>query len=117
MRCSLVLNSAQRLQKQRRTKHTNSRERRASHSSRLRARALRRTRARSASRAGIDTRRRDANTIARGSLHAGAGTRRHGGGDDRRSSSASLAARPSRPRRIGAPGAFSPAAPGGRRAC
>ena len=112
MRSSLLLH----LQKQRSTKHTDSRQRASSHGSRSSGGALRSSRARSAGRAGVDGSSSDANAVASGSLHASAGASGHGGSDDGRSSSASLAARPGRPRRIGAPGTLGPAAPGGSRA-
>lgn len=113
MRSSLLLH----LQKQRSTKHTNSRQRAASHGGGRSSGTLGSSRAGSASRARINGSSSDANTIASRSLNTSAGTGGHGSGDDRRSGCRSLATRPSRPRRIrSAPGTFSPAAPGARRA-
>ena len=111
--CSLSLS----LQKQRSTKHTNSRQRASSHSRRRSRRALRSRSASRARRAGINRSSGNANTVAGRSLHARARTGGHSGSDDRRSSSASLAAAPRSPGRVGsAPGTFGPAAPGGSRA-
>lgn len=56
-------------------------------------------------------------TVAGAGLHAGAGTGGHGGSDDRAGSGASLAARPSGPRRLSAPRTISPAAPSALGAC
>jgi hypothetical protein len=113
----MALACSSRLQKQRSTKHTNSRQRTASHSRRRSSTGLRSRRTSRASRASIHAGSSDADTIASRSLHASAGTSSYSGGDDAAGSSASLAARPSGPRRIGAPRTACPTAPGGSRAC
>lgn len=106
-----------RLQKQRSTKHTNSRQRTSSHGRRRRSRTFRSTCASAACRARIDGSSSDADAIARRSLHASARTGRHGSGDDRRSGCRSLATRPRCPRRIrSSPGTLRPTAPGRSRA-
>lgn len=105
--CSLL--AALALQQKRSTKHTDSRQRTSSHSSRRRSRALGR-RARGASRrirslaSGGDS-----DAVGGRSLHARARASGHGGGVHGARSRASLAARPSRPRRIGAPRSVRPA--------
>jgi hypothetical protein len=106
------------LQQQRSTKHTNRRQRTASHSRRRSSRAFRsRTASRASRRARHRARCRDANTIARARLHTSAGAGGHGSRNDRRSGRRSLATRPSCPRRIrSAPGTFGPTTPGRSRA-
>jgi hypothetical protein len=104
------------LEQQRRTKHTNSRQRASSHSSRRSSSTLRSRTARRARRRASVRRSSNLNAVTSRSLHTSARAGSHGGRDDGRSCSTRLTPTPRSPRRIARPARACPAAPRARRA-
>jgi hypothetical protein len=102
------------LEKQRSTKHTNSRQRTPSHSRRRSSRTLRSRTAGGARRRTSVRRSSNFNAVASRRLHTSRRACGHCSRNDRAGRSRSFATRPSRPRRIARPTSTRPAAPRAR---